>query len=51
MTCKGKAAIVTGAAWKNRANVTPQDIAEGVAMLCSDAGAFICGAELPFMFH
>ena len=40
-----------GPAWKARANVTPQDIAEGVAMLCSDAGRFISGAELPFMFH
>lgn len=40
-----------GPAWKDRANVTPQDIAEGVAMLCSDAGRFISGTELPFMFH
>ena len=40
-----------GPAWANRTNVTPQDIAEGVALLCSDAGAFISGAELPFMFH
>lgn len=40
-----------GPAWKDRPNVTPQDVAEGVAMLCSDAGRFISGAELPFMFH
>jgi NAD(P)-dependent dehydrogenase (short-subunit alcohol dehydrogenase family) len=40
-----------GPAWTNRTNVTPQDIAEGVAFLCSDAASFISGAELPFMFH
>jgi hypothetical protein len=31
--------------------VTPQDIAEGVALLCSESGRFITGCELPFMFH
>ena len=40
-----------GAEWKQRKNVTPQDIAEGVAMLCSESGRFISGCELPFMFH
>ncbi len=40
-----------GLAWQNRQNVTPQDIAESVTMLCSDTGQFISGAELPFMFH
>lgn len=40
-----------GPGWENRPNVTPQDIAEGVAFLCSDAGKFISGSELPFMFH
>ena len=40
-----------GPAWTDRTNITPQDIAEGVAMLCSDAGRFVSGAELPFMFH
>lgn len=40
-----------GTAWKSRQNITPQDIAEGVAWLCSEAGGYISGAELPFMFH
>lgn len=40
-----------GPRWKERENVTPQDIAEGVAMLCSESGRFITGCELPFMFH
>ncbi len=30
--------------------VTPQDIAEGVAFLCSDAGRYITGCVLPYMF-
>ena len=37
--------------WKSRTNVTPQDIAEGVAFLCSETGRFISGCELPYMFH
>ncbi len=40
-----------GAQWKKRQNVTPQDIAESVAMLCSESGRFITGCELPFMFY
>ena len=40
-----------GPAWRGRSNVTPQDIAEGVSFLCSEAGRFISGCELPFMFH
>ena len=40
-----------GPKWKERKNVTPQDIAEGVAMLCSDSGRFITGCVLPFMFY
>jgi len=39
-----------GPKWQGRKNVTPQDIAEGVAMLCSDSGRFISGCELPYMF-
>jgi 3-oxoacyl-[acyl-carrier protein] reductase len=39
-----------GPEWQNRTNVTPQDIAEGVAMLCSDSGKFISGCELPYMY-
>lgn len=40
-----------GPKWQERLNVTPQDIAEGVVMLCSEAGRFITGCELPFLFH
>ena len=40
-----------GPEWQNRGNTSPQDIAEGVAFLCSDAGRFITGCELTYMFH
>jgi 3-oxoacyl-[acyl-carrier protein] reductase len=40
-----------GAAWENRSNVSPQDIAEGVSFLCSEAGRFISGCVLPYLFH
>lgn len=40
-----------GPAWQKRENTSPQDIAEGVAFLCSDAGRFITGCELTYMFH
>ena len=40
-----------GLKWEERENVTPQDIAEGVTMLCSESGRFITGCELPFLFH
>ena len=40
-----------GPKWKDRKNVTPQDIAEGVAILCSDFGKFISGCELPYMYY
>lgn len=40
-----------GTAWQERKNVTPQDIAEGVAFLCSDAGDYITGCTLPYIFH
>ncbi len=40
-----------GASWQTRANVSPQDIAEGVAFLCSDAGRFITGCVMPYLFH
>lgn len=38
-----------GPAWQGRATTSPQDIAEGVAFLCSEAGDFISGAVLPYM--
>jgi NAD(P)-dependent dehydrogenase (short-subunit alcohol dehydrogenase family) len=37
-----------GAAWQERPNVSPQDIAETVAFLCSEAGRFITGCIIPF---
>lgn len=40
-----------GRRWIERGNVTPQDIAESVAMLCSESGRFITGCEVPFLFH
>jgi len=40
-----------GPAWQKRPNTSPQDIAESVAFLCSDAGRYITGCVLPFLFH
>ena len=40
-----------GTGWRDRPNISPQDIAEGVAFLCSDAGKFITGCVLPYLFH
>lgn len=40
-----------GQKWTERRNVTPQDIAEGVVMLCSESGRFIAGCELPFQYY
>ncbi len=39
-----------GPKWRDRKKVTPQDIAEGIAMFCSDFGRYISGCELPYMF-
>jgi NAD(P)-dependent dehydrogenase (short-subunit alcohol dehydrogenase family) len=40
-----------GPAWQKRSNTSPQDIAESVAFLCSDAGRFISGCTLPFLYN
>jgi NAD(P)-dependent dehydrogenase (short-subunit alcohol dehydrogenase family) len=40
-----------GEAWQKRIDVSPQDIAEGVAFLCSDSGRYITGCVLPYLFH
>lgn len=40
-----------GAAWQDRGNVSPQDVAEGVAFLCSEAGRFVTGNVLLYSFH
>ena len=39
-----------GRAWMERANSSPQDIAEGVAFLSSEARKFITGCVLPYLF-
>jgi len=39
-----------GPAWRERDNASPQDIAESVAYLCSDAGRYITGCVLPFLY-
>jgi len=36
--------------WARRKQVTPQDIAEGVAFLCSDSAKYITGCTLPYNF-
>jgi NAD(P)-dependent dehydrogenase (short-subunit alcohol dehydrogenase family) len=38
-----------GPAWHGRGTTSPQDIAEGVAFLCSEAARFISGCMLPYM--
>ena len=40
-----------GPVWQNRNNTSPQDIAESVAFLCTDAARFISGSTVPFLFH
>jgi NAD(P)-dependent dehydrogenase (short-subunit alcohol dehydrogenase family) len=40
-----------GETWQKRTNVSPQDIAEGVVFLCSDAGQYVSGCVLPYLFH
>ncbi len=40
-----------GPSWQQRADITPQDIAEGVTFLCSEAGRFVTVCVLPYMFH
>lgn len=40
-----------GPSWQKRSTVSPQDIAESVAFLCSEAGRFITGCILPYLFR
>lgn len=40
-----------GEKWQARADVSPQDIAEGVAFLCSEAGRYITGCTLGYLFR
>lgn len=39
-----------GGEWAARKKISPQDIAESVAFLCSDAAKYITGCVLPFVF-
>jgi len=38
-----------GPTWQKRTTTSPQDIAESVAFLCSEAARFITGCVIPFM--
>jgi NAD(P)-dependent dehydrogenase (short-subunit alcohol dehydrogenase family) len=38
-----------GPAWQDRGTVSPQDVAESVAFLCTEAGNFISGALLSYV--
>lgn len=40
-----------GTAWQKRKTTSPQDIAESITFLCSDAGRFITGCTLPYQFR
>jgi 3-oxoacyl-[acyl-carrier protein] reductase len=40
-----------GEAWQQRGDVSPQDIAEGVVFLCSEAGQYVTGCILPYLFR
>ena len=40
-----------GPAWATREQTSPQDVAEGVAHLCSDAGRFVSGCVIPYLFR
>jgi NAD(P)-dependent dehydrogenase (short-subunit alcohol dehydrogenase family) len=40
-----------GLEWRSRKTTSPQDIAEGVAFLCSEVGRFVLGCELPYLFN
>ena len=37
-----------GPAWERRTATSPQDVAEGVAFLCSEAGRFVSGCVLSY---
>lgn len=40
-----------GPAWQKRTTTSPQDIAESIAFLCSEAGRFITGCVIPFSYY
>ncbi len=39
-----------GPAWGGRTNITPQDVAEGIAFLCSDSADYLTGNEMRYLF-
>jgi 3-oxoacyl-[acyl-carrier protein] reductase len=39
-----------GEAWQNREDISPQDVAEGVAFLCSEAANYVSGCVIPYVF-
>jgi NAD(P)-dependent dehydrogenase (short-subunit alcohol dehydrogenase family) len=40
-----------GRTWQARTTTSPQDVAESVAFLCSEAGNYISGAVIPFLYR
>jgi len=38
-----------GPSWQKRTTTSPQDIAESIAFLCSEAGRFVTGCVMPFV--
>lgn len=47
---QARACCAHEALWNDRNHITPQDIAEGVAFLCSDAARYLTGCVLPYRF-
>jgi 3-oxoacyl-[acyl-carrier protein] reductase len=39
-----------GREWEERESTSPQDIAEGIVFLCSEAGRFVTGCELTYLY-
>jgi NAD(P)-dependent dehydrogenase (short-subunit alcohol dehydrogenase family) len=48
--CDAENFSAQAAVLEKRVKITPQDIAEGVAFLCSDAARYLTGCVLPYRF-